>query len=342
AGGNPGGWLHCPSNGSNPEWYGPNNAPGLSGDFRARGVTQITCDMRQDSLFNTLTCWLVLVRDPDPNVSSDETRVALLADGNLSSPPGGAGWVSYSFSFDPASTTLPAPGISFGGPPNGDARWNEVIEDVTRIEFHWANNPFLGFDLLVPPPGWNFGLDNVGYTELSLVSPFCFGDGGDGMGCTDCPCGNNAMAGSGGGCLNSNAQSAVLSASGSTSLSAADLCLGMTGGSSSTFAILTSGASRAPANAANPCFGLDSGIVSPVFDGLRCVVSGVLRHGTRPLDPAGVTSANPWGNCSASFPNASFAIGETRHFQAVYREQAGAVCATGQNTTQGLSVTFAP
>ncbi|MEM7519362.1 MAG: hypothetical protein AAF368_20865, partial [Planctomycetota bacterium] len=47
---------------------------------------------------------------------------------------------------------------------------------------------------------------------------YCFGDGGTSPGCTDCPCGNNAPAGSGGGCLNSSSTSAVLNASGQPSL----------------------------------------------------------------------------------------------------------------------------
>ena len=43
---------------------------------------------------------------------------------------------------------------------------------------------------------------------------FCFGDGGDQLGCTDCPCGNTASVGSVGGCLNGAGASGELVAFG--------------------------------------------------------------------------------------------------------------------------------
>ena len=192
----------------------------------------------------------------------------------------------------------------------------------------------------------------VGFIENFVIlscsdvgTDFCRGDGGDQMGCTDCPCGNNAPPGSDGGCINEAGSSAVLTASGSASVGAQDLCFDLMGANPSSFAVLTSGIAQAPANPANPCFAQNpgSGITSTTLDGLRCVVQGVLRHGTRAIDTNGDVgiSNNGWGNCSPNFPNgAAFNAGTTRHFQAIYRELQSAVCQTGQNTTQGVSVSF--
>ena len=170
---------------------------------------------------------------------------------------------------------------------------------------------------------------------------FCYGDGGDQMGCTDCPCGNNAPAGFTGGCLNSSGNGAELFAAGSTSLSTFNLAFTMTGGTPISFGALTSGQSRAPASPVNPCFGLDSGISQPIIDGLRCAVQGILRHGTRAIDGTGST-VNPWGPSSPSWPNAAFVAGQIRHFQVVYREMPALGCGTALNTSQGMTLTFRP
>jgi hypothetical protein len=193
-------------------------------------------------------------------------------------------------------------------------------------------------------------LDNVDTVFLmdlmENIAPYCFGDGGDQMGCSDCPCGNNASPGTLGGCLNSNGTAAQLLAFGTASLSSEDLCMGMISANPGTFAVLSSGDAQAPANPANPCFAQNpgSGIQSTSLDGLRCVVQNVLRHGSRAIDANGDVGLTtpPWGYCT-NFPNsAGFMIGQTRYFQSIYREQDMLVCQTGQNTTQGKGITFLP
>lgn len=177
---------------------------------------------------------------------------------------------------------------------------------------------------------------------------FCFGDGGNGAGCTDCPCNNNAAPGSGGGCLNAANRSARLVASGIAQVSADSLRFELLDAVSFTFAVLVSGANRLPNNPVNPCFGLDSGIPSLAFDGLRCIGGGTTRHGTRPTNgdgDAGVTTAGwgpPNGPAGGLIAFNGFVSGQTRHFQAIYREDLSAVCGTGQNTSQGVTVTVAP
>ncbi len=196
-------------------------------------------------------------------------------------------------------------------------------------------------------------VDSVVLPGTPNLEPFCFGDGGDGMGCTDCPCSNNAPAGSGGGCRNSNAssQGACLAASGAPDVSApADtLRFEVTGANASTFGVLVSGSERLPSNPANPCVlqNPGSGVLSPaVLDGLRCVGAGALRHGSRASDTAGdigVTNAG-WGPPNQPLQGigvtSGFVSGQTRHFQVFYRELATLSCMTGQNTTNGISVTF--
>ncbi|MEO0475345.1 MAG: hypothetical protein AAF085_05130, partial [Planctomycetota bacterium] len=191
-------------------------------------------------------------------------------------------------------------------------------------------------------------------TVLSLeVSPegyveFCFGEAPQVAGCTPCPCANDAAAGTRRGCINSTGGSAQMLVSGNPSAAADTLRVEMRSGSPSSFAILTSGTTRAPAVSTNPCFGLDTGIQSPSFDGLRCVVQGVLRHGTRATDASGdigKTNAawgTPSGPPSGLIAFNGFTTGQTRHFQIVYRDDVQASCGRGQNTTQGGTVVVLP
>lgn len=183
---------------------------------------------------------------------------------------------------------------------------------------------------------------------------YCNGDGGDQLGCTNCPCGNNAIPGTVGGCLNSAAASARLSFTGDASVSlpsgeTTDLRFELTSAPAAAFCVLTSGASLAPANPVNPCYGLGSGVPFFQFDGLRCAVSGVRRHGGRPADlngDVGVTNA-PWGGEGAppagiAVAGGGFAAGQLRFFQVTYRDDPLAQCMRGLNTSQAVCVTFSP
>ena len=115
--------------------------------------------------------------------------------------------------------------------------------------------------------------------------------------------------------------------------------------------VLLSGAAVAPTGAANPCFGLQSGIHSADRDGLRCAVQGVRRHGNRMTDAAGniQDSTGPsrgWGGESdpsvGIATQGGFVAGQTRYFQVVYRDDPSVVCMRGLNTTQAVEVTFEP
>ena len=176
--------------------------------------------------------------------------------------------------------------------------------------------------------------------------PFCQGDGGDQLGCTDCPCGNNAAPGSAGGCLNTVARSAVLSATGATSSnrSACDLVLRVEDAMPSTFALLLSGSNTLPANPANPCVAQHpgSGVTSAALDGLRCVGGSVFRHGVRVTDALGAvgTTNAGWAGATILGGLPGSAAGQTRYFQSFYRDLGAGACTAGVQTTNGLAITL--
>ncbi len=190
--------------------------------------------------------------------------------------------------------------------------------------------------------------------SLSFFDSLCNGDGGNQAGCTNCPCGNNSPGGTIGGCLNSASTSARLEACGDTSVSLpagdiTDLRLVLSGAPANAFCLLNSGDALAPGNAANPCFGLNSGVQAAAFNGLRCAITNTSRHGARLADTSGEvgTTNLPWGGeggPAAGIANAGagFVSGQTRNFQVIYRDGPSGVCVLGLNTSQAIVVVFTP
>lgn len=186
----------------------------------------------------------------------------------------------------------------------------------------------------------------------------CNGDGGNQMGCTSCPCGNESPPGTVGGCKNSSGNSTAIAATGSTSLSlppvigeTSDLRLTLTGAPANAFCVMLSGNAVAPQNPGNPCFGMNSGAQAMDRDGLRCAVQGTIRHGGRSADDMGqvMNSTGPsrvWGGeaqPAAGIGNqGGFVVGQTRYFQVTHREDALSVCMRGLNTSQAVRVRFTP
>ncbi len=227
---------------------------------------------------------------------------------------------------------------------------NDLAAQITGGDFFGL---FVGGN----PNGWiNFTFDSVTFINLGVPQypSFCSGDGGDQIGCTNCPCTNNGTPGTVGGCLNSAGTSASLFASGDNSVSlppsfTSDLRFGLTGAPPSAFCILNSGDAVAPGNMANPCFGMNSGAQAAAFDGLRCAITNTRRHGGRSADAngdVGVTG-QPWGGeggppVGIAQAGAGFLAGQTRYFQVINRDDALVVCMRGLNTSQAVEVTFAP
>jgi len=192
------------------------------------------------------------------------------------------------------------------------------------------------------------------FCVFSGFADFCSGDGGDQMGCTNCPCGNNAVPGTTGGCLNSVARSARLWATGDTSVSLPpgstdDLRFSLTDAPGGSFCILNSGDAVAPGNPMNPCFGMESGLRSLSYDGFRCVVANERRHGGRPADSNGAVgfTNNPWGgeagpNKGIAQVGSGYVSGQTRYFAVVYRDNVALSCMRGLNTSQAVEAVFTP
>lgn len=191
-------------------------------------------------------------------------------------------------------------------------------------------------------------LATITITRVSTPDETCNGDGGDQMGCTDCPCGNDAAQGTIGGCLNSAASSARLRCEGIASIFTDTLRFEMTGAPSNAFCVLNSGDSLAPQNMANPCFGSNSGVQSASFDGIRCAVGNTRRHGGRAANFIGEVGTNGPGWGPPDNPmlgisaQAGFVVGQTRFFQVVYRDNATLSCMRGLNTSQAIIATYGP
>ncbi len=183
---------------------------------------------------------------------------------------------------------------------------------------------------------------------------FCSGDGGDQMGCTHCPCMNNTPIGTVGGCRNSTGGSARLIATGDTSVSlpsgsTTDLRFSLTGAPTGALCVLNSGDSAAPTGAANPCFGLNSGVQAIQFDGLRCAVVNTRRHGGRSASSLGEIGldGNSWGGeggppVGIANAGSGFVGGQTRYFQVIHRDIPVVWCGRGLNTSQAVEITFTP
>lgn len=212
-------------------------------------------------------------------------------------------------------------------------------------------------DLIIPNVVINSATQLDGMMSIAPPNPFpefCNGDGGNQMGCTNCPCMNNTPAGTVGGCMNSAGTGARLTASGSTSvsiptMSTTDLRFGISGAPAGAFCILNSGNGVAPGGVANPCFGMNSGTQAAQFDGLRCAIMSTRRHGGRSADAngnVGVTN-NPWGGeggppVGIAVAGGGFAAGQTRYFQVINRDDPLASCMRGLNTSQAIEVAFTP
>ena len=105
----------------------------------------------------------------------------------------------------------------------------------------------------------NSGGTNPGAPGCSPFASVCNGNGGDQMGCTDCPCMNNAAQGIIGGCLNSSGLGSRLIASGDPSVSLPmaspdDLRFEATNGPANQLFILNAGDALAPGNPCKPLF----------------------------------------------------------------------------------------
>jgi len=146
---------------------------------------------------------------------------------------------------------------------------------------------------------------------------FCTGDS------PLCPCNNAGNSGSG--CANSLGVGASLEGTGTDGIANDDLVLEV---------------SQLPPNASVLLFvgtATANGGLGAVFgDGLRCVTGSVVRLGVQFADPIGFLEFGP-GYAAQE----GWAVGDTRYFQAWYRNNAGP-CGQRFNLSNGVQVTFTP
>ncbi len=154
--------------------------------------------------------------------------------------------------------------------------------------------------------------------RTSPFLPFCAGDGTG----TGCPCGNDADPGLG--CANSSGQGTWLIPSGSASVLTDDLTFSATNLLPGQPALLFVGTQ--PNN-----FGLGS----PLGDGLLCVGGSIIRLEINVPDASGTAVFGPGLRTKGGW-----AAGETRYFQAWYRDPNGSPCGSGSNMTSAVQVTF--
>ncbi|MBK7874933.1 MAG: hypothetical protein IPJ77_04150 [Planctomycetes bacterium] len=154
------------------------------------------------------------------------------------------------------------------------------------------------------------------------VTAYCAGDGV----LTDCPCANNG--GTGRGCANSSfANGALLSATGTASVSGDTLVLNASSMTGATCVFFLGDAQMLPVI---------------VDDGLGCVTGSVVRLGTKAVggnNSSFPQPGDPTISVRASIPGA----GGTRFVQCFYRNAVASFCPPAtSNRTNGLQITYVP
>jgi len=283
----------------------------FTGDWRARDVTSTGIDLVTISTQFNFQREVTLILDQDagtPGDPSDDSSVYFISPGFVPQP--GAGWASFDVAISADSATMPAGWQVLQGAGTQDQVWNAVITNVSRVRWFYGDPTFFFiFDI------WQIGIDNTRITT-DLGTAYCFGDGSG----TACPCGNSSAAPRG--CANSTGLGADLVASGSTSLSAADLAFTATSLPATTTGLLFTGTTQ-----------VSGGSGLPFVDGLRCA-GGIVRRMGASTAVGGVAQ---WG---PSLP-LGFSTPETRYFQVWYRNNVGP-CGSGSNSSSARGIVFTP
>ena len=150
----------------------------------------------------------------------------------------------------------------------------------------------------------------------AVGTAFCFGDA------ASCPCGNAGSTESG--CANGSSVGAVITSSGSASISADDLVLTGTGLIGNQPGLYFQGN-----NAVGGGLGVQFG------DGLRCAGGGVIRLQVRFADASGTSATSlsvaTKGGCAA---------GDVKRYQIWYRDPATTPCGAQFNLSNGYEITW--
>jgi len=212
--------------------------------------------------------------------------------------------------------------------PDGSLRWQKLVDGASAGSTVSVVDLCLGANGRIAFTGWSGNIATSWQYDWFSVElgdqsqPFCFGDGT----ATACPCGNASAAGAQAGCLNSSSIGAQLSDAGDASIANDTLALTATDVTGPAFFV--QGSAQV---AGGVVFG----------DGFLCLGGTITRLGI--VFPAGTTSVYPGGlNPNPIHLGGSTAAGDTRHYQAWYRDAAVFCSAATFNLTQGLTVTWSP
>ncbi len=149
-----------------PVYVGPLPSP-FFGDYRAAGVISLGLDVNVFSasigVDHGRPVSLVLGSDMGtPDDPTDDCEVYFVGPKPLPQP--GTGWRSYDFKVPSDHVTVP-PGWTVRGPCAGlagDAAWNAVITDVTRVTFPFADPDTLWYFQI-----WDLGVDSIRITTAA-------------------------------------------------------------------------------------------------------------------------------------------------------------------------------
>jgi plastocyanin len=214
---------------------------------------------------------------------------------------------------------------------NGNEAWTSALNSGTQT-FQLTFTPaFLSAN---PRPGGRYNYFcsphfSIGMTgAITVVTPasgtaYCFGDGSG----TACPCGNNVTTPTG--CKNSDLRSARLRALGTPSIANDTFVLSMSGTTEGGSVLLFQGTTQ-----------VNGGAGALFGDGLRCAGGSVLRLGIETI-AFGYTTYPQAGDLTVSVKGAITA-GQTRTYQAWYRDAPSTCTSAHYNTSNGLSVLWQP
>jgi len=220
---------------------------------------------------------------------------------------------------------------------DGDLDW--IVSDFGSHKWSLLENDGAGnfslvrtFQAVANPSGTSIlDIDGDGDLDLALIDEvadlmrlefnhvpatrFCFGDG---RGATPCPCGNDSPVGAQRGCRNSTGDGGLALASGSNSVSAADLELR---------------GSQLPPNQAGFVVASTSDINIPLGDGVLCLGNPQVRLPLRFSDDEGNMTQDDLGSLLP------IGAGDRYWFQFFFRDTGGP-CGSGFNLTNGVAVSF--
>ncbi|MCB9915243.1 MAG: hypothetical protein H6828_08850 [Planctomycetes bacterium] len=212
--------------------------------------------------------------------------------------------------------------LSYDGAPVGSWPWSVGPFGGASYGLLQIDAVDLFSDAVGAPHTTELFLDDLELAPYQGVvgSAYCFGDGSGAL----CPCGNAGAADEG--CANGTGAGAKLATFGSPVVPADDVVFHATQLPPGQPCLLFAGL-----NATN-------GGAGTVFgDGLRCAGGGVKRLGVSHANASGAAS---WGPGLGA--QGGWLAGETRRFQAWYRDPAGSACGTAFNLSHGVEIVFVP